>query len=115
MNELKEAKIKSLKMINEWCQNLLKDTDKVLDCGYILRCNNRNYRVSVSHCGIFVKGDGRFSNTFMVRPEEISKDNLLYQVAGTELIYQWKYIKSRILDKFSVKQEQERMMLNFEV
>lgn len=69
----------------------------------------------MSRNGIFVRGDGKFSQTCMVRPAEAKTDNLVHLVAGSELIYQWQDIKSRILATFDNMKRKEDCMANFVV
>lgn len=115
MNNMIELKERNLNLINAWCKRLMNETDGKLDCGYILRCNNVYYKIIISKDGIVVKGSSRFCPTLMVDPSFSCDENLIRHTVGTELIYQWKEIKEKILDAYITMRKNKEWMINFEV
>ena len=112
----REAKERNLKMIDEWCKNLMKDTDNVLDCGTISN-HNGEFRIMISRNGIeLIRGWGE-GVVLRVNPR-VGDGSLVAHSIGTELIYQWKCygdIKDNIKYRYNEMMRKEKLMFEFEV
>lgn len=112
MDALKEKKKEALIKINEWCKNLIGDSDLYLKLSSKLYCNNRAYTIHVYKEGISAIGDGRFSPFLRAREGE---DSLFGTKVGTEIVLHWKTIKGDILREKEKEENNQKKIMEFEV
>ena len=110
-----EKKIENLKAINNWCKDLMSGSDKVLYVDNAYKYNGRAFRISVSKNGIGAKTYGKFSYWSHVNEDVSAKDNLLTESDSSEIVYNWKEIKQRILRAKTESDRRHDAMMNFTV
>ena len=109
-NNMSNKKKENLIAINEWCKSMAQD--EIIYIENALYCNNRWYKLSISKHGIGVFGNGKFSKWLYCNEDS---NSLFDQKVGSELIYNWKPIKERILSEIKLYKKKEYIMENFVV
>ena len=112
MDELRAKKRENLIKINDWCSELIGNSELYLKLPNAFRCNNRMHAVHVHKGGISVIADGKFSSFLRVRA---GSDSLFDTKAGTELILNWKNIKTEIIRTKEKALNDRKAIMDFEV
>ena len=110
MTKFMEKKIENLNAINNWCKELMKGKDEMLICKKAFECNDHLCTVIVSDDGIVV---GNGIATYSVKPIDYDGRNLIMIDEGSELVYQWKYVKCKIENEYQKMLRNEEIMMNF--
>ena len=104
-------KEENLRAIRDWCKSVALDDIVYIDNAVC--CNGRYFKLSISkQNGIGAFGNGKFSKWLHV---DGSRDSLVEYKVGSEIIYNWKEIKQRILSALDEHKRKKDAMENFVV
>ena len=114
----REAKIKNLNAINDYVKQQMEEAgfDRPITVYDAFSTKYGTCHISLSReLGIGVKRNGTYSTWCYVRQDR-TDDNLINQVIGNDLIYQWKtHVKDKINGTISEEKANRKIMMNFEV